>query len=259
MKYNKIYYILVSAILLTVSCTKEDNTLENKSEELNIFDLLSQATTTDYSEYDKVIVAASSIHGKTAQVNISRDFPKSVNKSKELATTKFYVNNKLLESNNEGITVITRMQTELDEFLPYFGQNITFKVQKKSTKGYTTTTNHEVYNPKLIKIDNKNELKYFSKSKDLTVKWMPDMINDKPIGIMLVLRRRGTGSEIPKNIYIFKAVNDLGSFTFNADDLSAFPNDGMIDIIISRGNQKVVENKVYTLYNSDLVAGKVLK
>jgi hypothetical protein len=253
--------LLIALYIITLASCQTSETTDGKSTEINMLDFIAKNATLNAENMNEITMSAVSIHGKIAQVNLQKEFKDEYSKGAGSAyppTVYFSKSMRLDGSENMKVYAYTD-QVSMDEIIPTFGNRIKISIERSSANAKIETIDVDVYNPQLIKIINRDELLSVSKDEDMTILWTKDEINNKPVTISLIGRSfTGSDQQLP-DVDLTKLVDDTGSFTISRSELQIFPNDINLDIVLSRGNQEVVNsNTVMTMYNTDLVSSKIV-
>jgi hypothetical protein len=137
-----------------------------------------------------------------------------------------------------------------------FGSNVTF--QLKAATGTADEVNEKLYIPK--KLDVVSPLTY-SVGKNATFVWNADNSNSLGVGIAVSFDPKALGNEKFTNLKALTKVTqatDNGSYTFDPNDLSAFPTGAKLEFTITRGNFSELKGKVggnYLLYTASTTTG----
>ena|GEM_PF-6586707 len=233
-----------------VSCSTDNSPLIN-SGELGIGDLLQYVS--EHSSENRINIAASNVHGITSQIDIHKELAVSLRKEGYQNTVA--IDQKEIDFEQDSyVKVYSSSADGMDDMMPKFGANIivSIKTYDKTKESEVAYRKAEVYNPAMIKATNMEEIMNIDKTQDLTIRWNPDPVNDKPISITLISRKSGD-----KNVHINKVVNDTGAFTITASELSIFSAESKIDVLLARGNTETNGDTEINLYNVELISSEV--
>lgn len=260
MKILAFSFAVLIVMFLTTSCKDQNAVEQSQSQEASISDYLFFLSS-NLNKYNLVqvygsIVGDNKFAGGSIQV-VTRTTDPGLNHS------DFKINNTVLtgEYTSRGTNSTDYTYTEKNnQFHNLFGQDIVISLTrshnaaaKSQSEGYKDYT---IYNPKLVGITNFEPIVYFSTSNDLLFEWVPDTNNEKrPIFINMKLRSVGKDEILPsKNVSFSKIVDDTGSFSVKAADLSVFPDESKVDIMVYRGNAKLMDDNVIAVYSGHSIA-----
>ena len=188
---------LFALAIVLYSCNgTEESLITPTGNELSPVDLLALAEPIDYSKLDQLILSASSVTGTLVQVDLAKQLKESANGRSALPSIS--LNEQILKpdtrsmiynyiDNTSGARVVDQVS---------FGSMLKFSFHEESPNGRSSSSDYEVYNPELITITNREEIKQFSNDSDLLLTWEPDVINSKPITLQVILRTVGESKEI---------------------------------------------------------------
>ncbi len=104
---------------------------------------------------------------------------------------------------------------------------------------------------------NVNELRKLS-SPPYDIKWNKDDKNPNGKVVIAIIHRgvKENGIIRYEEYSTVKIVDDTGKSTITYDDLSKFPENSELDILIGRGNQEEIDGIIVTATTTDLVNSK---
>jgi len=246
---------LLLIIILVQSCTNDKDFVAQDDAELDIIDAyeLAEKIIPKCSECNTVSISATNIAGKTSQVSIHKQIKNPLYKDKN---NKVFVKNKEINFGNSDLVSYKSKDDNFRNLKNSFGEFISVDINNGSLqKNNVSTVN--VYNPKLIEITNKDALYEIDKNSNITIQWEPDLENDLPISIVLVSRYLESDGSPIQNVHLEKVVNDVGSYTINANELGIFPDKSKLNVALIRGNIEQINNTIVYLYNTDLISARI--
>lgn len=240
---NLISILLVYFILVLVSCSKS----EIETNDDNFFDNLFPETSIEDGNF--LNITKTSVMGESASIAV-HFFPTDFKKNQFLKETNFLD----LNLNEENSLFITPSQkNDFNSFSQRFGdKNVVLSSRLKSTEG-----DFEIYFPEIITVTNINELTNLS-SPPHEIKWNKDDKNPNGKVVIAIIHRGVKENELIRyeDYATVKIVDDTGTSMISYDDLSKFPDNSELDILIGRGNQDEINEITITATTTDLVSTK---
>jgi len=248
-------FIYFTLLFLLISCTQESYLIEDTNNEVSLFEALELASeiTKDCNNCNTIAISATQIRGNTSQINFYKDI---INEEFIKKESNYYFQNKKIAIENNNLRTYVNDDTEFSDFENSFGEIISLNFNDAVSKS-TNSAQIEIYNPELIEITNKDLITEIDKNSNITINWVPDPENDKPISIILVSRLLESDGSPIDNVHLEKLVNDVGSHTINANELGIFPDKSTLDIALIRGNLEQFNNTIVYLYNSDILSARI--
>lgn len=238
--------ILLIIIAITIVSCGNNEVIDTKNDFLNLF--------TNKKAKNHITFSMSNIKGKTASISLDKQFENEIDKQKYL-DHRNYLKSKFIERPNEHYS--PRSENFYEAYDMFGKSNSVSFFNKGEKKG---NVNKKVYFPQEIAIKNPENVRELNTKKDLKLNWNPDLKNPNAKAFILLINRGNiTENKIVnlENVYIKKIVDDNGSYTLSKRELEKFKSNNNIDIIISRGNQKIIDNTAYTILTTDLITSKV--
>ena len=231
---KNIFKLLLIAILVQ-SCTNEKDFVHQDDGELDMIDVyeLAEKIIPKCSECNTVSISATNIAGTTSQISIHKQIKDPIYKNK---INKIFVQNNEIKFSDSDFVSINSKNTNFQTLKNSFGESISVDINNGTLKSSNNATVVNVYNPKLIEITNKDALYEIDKNSNITIEWDPDILNDLPISIVLVSRYLESDGSPIQNVHLEKVVNDVGSYTINANELGIFPDKSKLNVALIRGN-----------------------
>lgn len=138
-----------------------------------------------------------------------------------------------------------------------FNQNFGVENLLPASELKSTDDEYAIYYPKIITLTNVNELRKLS-SPPYDIKWNKDDKNPNGKVVIAIIHRgvKENGIIRYEEYSTVKIVDDTGKSTITYDDLSKFPENSELDILIGRGNQEEIDGIIVTATTTDLVNSK---
>lgn len=197
----------------------------------------------DNTDTDKMTLSSISISNKLTQIDLLNEL-----------NSQIKIDGKLILNPNKGKNFKKINNTNIDNLSSVYGKDVSISFDDSQQNKIDNVT---MYNPELINFENADELMHIRNDSGLTIHWNKDNNNSNPIVIVLIDRGDGVNLNTMKNINLKKIVPDNGVYTISRSEMLKFSNNHLLDITISRGNQKVVNGKSFTLHNSNFLMAKI--
>lgn len=243
--------ILTLIILFLFSCQNQDDRIYNQGNDIYYKTASTKRVDNHFT------ISAISIAGKLSQVDFSQYFMNEKGKEEDLLILgnfkNEFINSNLGDYNNHENFSINRLNEKFGLLKDSFGRSIDLKPENSSESD-------EIYIPKLLTIENTSVLNEIDKDNGFSINWNAD--NENANGkVTIVIINRGkinnnSGSKV-KNISYSNIIDDTGSYNVSSNDLGIFDADSNIDIVLSRGNQILLNNTALTVVTSDLYPAKI--
>lgn len=226
-----------------LSCSKSDMEITND----NLFDNLFSHESTENGNY--LNISKTCVKGESASISVDY-FPTDSTSNTNLKVKKFLNSN--LNGNNS-LFITPSEENDFKSFKQYFGVENMFPTSDLKS----TDDEYGIYFPEIIAVTNVNELEKLS-SPPYDIKWNRDDKNPNGKVVIAIIHRGVRENEIVRyeEYSTVKVVDDTGKSTITYDDLSKFPQNSELDIIIGRGNQDEIDGIIITATTKDLVNSK---
>jgi hypothetical protein len=258
MKKILLYSILVIAI---TSCTKTERNIADSDKVGS--KVMKQVFNADAEAVANITISSTTVAGKPAQVQISGEFTAD-GEAPLVSVEKLSINDQTIEAdeNNRYGKHYGHTSDEFKQGSSIFGSEVRFVIT-----GYVNgDVTESIYAPGFIRGSLSQTPTAINRSFPLTLSWNADANNVAPVVILLIHRGMTATPDADKidNTTVMLQGNDNGKFTIPVSELSKFPANSKLDIIISRGNQKVVtldsgKDMNLTCYTSELLPCRIVK
>lgn len=251
--------LLIIAFSSLFACIEKKIPGEKSETEASPLTYLKNAQKLDRAKYNDITIYGS-LGNKFAGGSINAVYRKQDDDGTPVTFSDFLVNNSTIpvdsRSGDERNNVHAYFYSPVNKaFEAIFGKTITVTLIKTRAAARAVSVEYKMYNPKLVKITNAEQIENFVPSEDLPFIWETDPDNnDQPMVLNLILRTIGKEQKWAEtSVSLTKVVKDNGSYTIPAKELAIFPEESRVSVSLYRGNQELIDDNLFSLYNCNLI------
>jgi hypothetical protein len=256
---KKLLIYSLTAMVLASGCKKTGKTEDESTgrKDIGLNGLISESAVAN------ITVNSTTVVGKPAQVQITGEFTSDGN-APLVGIENLSINGSDIPmiENNRYSKFYSAKDESFGQGLALFGREFTV-----TTSGYENgDVNTRLYSPGLITAKLNRSATALNRSLPLEITWNADPGNRNPVIILLVHRGLLDNPDALSisNITYMVKVDDNGRYSIPPTELSKFPVNSKLDILVSRGNQQILtvnggKEVNVTAYTSELVPARIIK